>query len=106
MLKVWRIAHNQPSIKGGVNYKRMHFLLPRVCHFDDSTAENCDHHNCQHQDDLELEHVVCTVNWHKHVNLTIFSMVLVDAMNRHKNLIYDEYYHDESSHDWLTNFAM
>ena len=70
------------------------------------TYREIDCHNCQQQDDLELEHVAHSVHLHKSVNSTIFAMVLVDAMNVHQNVINDDDDLDESLHDWFTNLAM
>ena len=35
---------------------------PKVVQTYYDTCGEIDHHNCQHQDDLELEHIVCTVH--------------------------------------------
>ena len=41
-----------------------------------------------------------------HVNLTIFTMVLVDSINVHQNLIDDEDDLDQLPYDWFTNLSM
>ena len=55
---------------------------------------------------MELEHVVHTVHLHKYVNLSIFTIGLVDAMNVHQNLIDDEDDFDESPHHWFKHLAI
>jgi hypothetical protein len=52
---------------------------PKAAELYYTSAAKIDQHNRSRQDDLGIERKLVTTKWHKRVNLTIFSMLVVDS---------------------------
>jgi hypothetical protein len=71
---------------------------PKAAELYYTSAAKIDQHNRSRQDDLGIERKLVTTKWHKRVNLTIFSMILVDSYLVYKKCTTstespDQFYH-------------
>jgi hypothetical protein len=71
---------------------------PKAAELYYTSAAKIDQHNRSRQDDLAIERKLVTTKWHKRVNLTIFSMIVVDSYLVYKKCTTsgespDHYYH-------------
>jgi Transposase IS4 len=73
----WRQVDKTPNAKPEL--VDIHIEQPEACHIYYSGCGRIDQHNRHRQANLQLEKKIKTMFWHRRVNLSLFSMCVVDS---------------------------
>ncbi len=77
---------------------------PRMAETYYTATGEIDCHNCQRQQDFEIEKYIRTHDWSKRVNLSVLGIICVDAMNVHQACAHFINI-DPSPHNWICGLA-